>query len=91
MPSVAAGRDVEISSFDGELRDALDPYGVTVDEIPERVRAAIRVCKSFTLVEGQEPEGCYKGRIDAKDLISKIVRHAQVTLCLERDMIESRG
>jgi hypothetical protein len=84
IPSLAAGRDVEISSLDGELRDALNPYAATLDEMPEAVRTAVRARRAFTLVEGQQPEGLYKGRINPKELIARIVRHAQSTLCLEQ-------
>jgi hypothetical protein len=84
VPSLVAGRDVEISSFDAELREAMQPYGVSVDDLPEPVRLAVRARKAFTLVEGQEPTRLYKGRIDADDLIAKVVRHEQATLCLEQ-------
>src|SRR5262249_2043897 len=67
-----------------ELHDALEPYAVSIGDLPESVRAAVKARKAFTLVEGQEPVDLYKGRIDAKDLIAKIVRHAQATLCLEQ-------
>ena len=84
IPSLIAGRDVEISSFDSELRDALDPYNVITADLPEIVYAAIKNRQSFTLVEGQQPDGLYKGRIDAEDLMAKIVRHEQSLLCLEQ-------
>jgi hypothetical protein len=84
IPSSASGRDVEISSFEAELRDALQPYAVTIDDLPEPVRDAIRARKGFTLVEGQQPEWLYKGRIDAEEVLAKVVRHEQSTLCLEQ-------
>jgi hypothetical protein len=82
--SLAGGREVEISSFHVELGEALLPYDVTIDDLPESVRAAINARRAFTLVEGQHPVGLYKGRIDADDLVAKIVRHEQSTLCLEQ-------
>lgn len=84
MPSLAAGRDVEISSFDGELRQALEPYGLSIANLPGSVRAAITARKSFTIVEGEAPLGLYKGLIDADEFIAKVVRHEQSTLCLEQ-------
>jgi len=36
------------------------------------------------LVEGQDPVALYKGRIDVEDLLAKVVRHEQSTLCLEQ-------
>jgi hypothetical protein len=84
IPSLVAGREVEISSFQAELRTALQPFDVTVDDLPEPVRAAIGARTAFTLVEGVDPKGLYKGRIDAEDLIAKVVRHEQSTLCLEQ-------
>jgi hypothetical protein len=84
VPSLIAGREVEISSLDAESRDALRPYDITADDLPERVQKAIKSRKAFTLVEGEDPTGLYKGRIDAEGLISNVVRHEQSTLCLEQ-------
>lgn len=84
IPTVAAGREVEISSLEAELRQALAPYGLTDADLPERVRNAIKTRQAFTLVEGEDPTGFYKGRIDSDDLIQRVVRHEQSTLCLEQ-------
>ena len=84
IPSLAAGRDVEISSFDAELRAALEPYGIGIDDLPAAVRDAVRARQAFTVVEGEDPVGLYKGRIDSDDLVAKVIRHEQSTLCLEQ-------
>lgn len=84
IPSVGGGREVEISSFDAELREALAPFGVTIDDLPAQVQTAMNGRQAFTLVEGEQPVSLYKGRIDAQDLIGKIVRHEQSTLCLQQ-------
>src|SRR5919109_1321718 len=84
IPSVAHARDAEIGSWEDELREALAPYSVRFEDLPERVREAIADRQSFTLVEGEEPCGLGKGRIDADDLIQKVVRNEQSTLCLEQ-------
>lgn len=84
IPNVAAGRDVEISSFDAELRQALEPYGLSAADLPAALRNAIMARKAFTLVEGEEPPLLYKGQIDAEELVGKVVRHEQSTLCLEQ-------
>jgi len=84
MPNLAAGRDVEISSFDVELRHALEPYGLSISDLPGPLRTAITARKSFTLVEGEAPLMTYKGQIDADEFIAKVVRHEQSTLCLEQ-------
>jgi hypothetical protein len=55
MPNLAAARDVEISSFDAELRQALEPYGLSSADLPSPLRKAIAARKSFTLVEGETP------------------------------------
>ena len=83
IPSVASGREVEISSWKAELGQALVGYDVTEGDLPPRVLAAITARQAFTLVEGEEPVGLYKGRIDSDDLVQKVVRHEQSTLCLE--------
>jgi hypothetical protein len=84
VPNLAEGREVEISSFDAELRNALDPYNAALTDLPERMRVAIHARQAFTLVEGQEPADVYKGRIDVEDLLAKVVRNEQSTLCLEQ-------
>jgi hypothetical protein len=84
IPNLSAGREVETSSFDAELQQALQPYDVTIDDMPDKVRAALRARQAFTLVEGEQPALLYKGRIDVDDLIAKVVRHEQATLCLEQ-------
>jgi len=84
IPNALEGRDVEISSWKAELRQILAPYGVTFDDLPEPIRKAIDSRHAFTLVEGENPCGLYKGRIDAEELVEKLVRHEQSTLCLEQ-------
>jgi hypothetical protein len=84
IPSAVEGRDVEISSWKAELREALVPYSLTFNDLPEAVRRALESRQAFTLVEGENPCGLYKGRIDAEELVAKLVRHEQSTLCLEQ-------
>ena len=84
MPNLAAGRDVEISSLEAELRHALEPYGLSIADLPAPLRTAIMARKSFTLVEGETPLMTYKGQIEADEFIGKVVRHEQSTLCLEQ-------
>ena len=84
IPSLVAGRDVEISSFAAELKAALLPYGVEFECLPQEVRSAIQAREAFTLVEGENPTGLYKGKIQTEDLVAKVVRHDQATLCLEQ-------
>src|SRR5271157_5143559 len=84
IPNLAEGREVEISSLDGELRNALKPYDISVEDLPTRVLAAIKARGSFTLVEGEGPAELYKGRIDVEDLLAKVVRQEQSMLCFEQ-------
>src|SRR5262249_9076545 len=84
IPSAAEGRDVAIRSWKAELREAVAPYEVTFDDLPDPVRKALESRQAFTLVEGENPHDLYKGRIDADELIEKLVRHEQSTLCLEQ-------
>jgi hypothetical protein len=84
IPTVAEGREVEISSLEAELRAALEPYGISARELPPRVSAAIKARQAFTIVEGEQPTDLYKGRIDVDDLLAKVVRHEQSTLCFEQ-------
>jgi hypothetical protein len=84
IPTIVEGRELEISSFDAELRQCLVPYGIVLGDLPQRVRSAIVVRQAFTLVEGEQPVGLYKGRIDIENLLSHLVRHEQSALCLEQ-------
>jgi hypothetical protein len=84
IPSLAAGREVEISSFEAELRHALEPYGVRPEDLPPRVQSAVSAREAFTLVEGEQPVGLYKGRLDVEDLLGRVARHEQSVLCLEQ-------
>ncbi len=84
IPSEPEGCDVVIASFEAELNNALAPYGVTIDDLPQTVREGIKSRQAFTLVEGVEPIGLYKSRIDADDLIARVLRHEQTTLVVEQ-------
>jgi hypothetical protein len=84
IPNLSAGREVEISSFDAELQAAIEPYGISVDQLPMPMRKALRERHAFTLVEGESPVQLYKGRIDGEELLAKLGRHEQSTLCLEQ-------
>ena len=84
IPNVVEGREVEISSLEAELREAVAPYGIALDDLPPHVLTAIRARQAFTLVEGEQPTGLYKGQIGAEDLLSKVERHEQSTLCFEQ-------
>jgi hypothetical protein len=84
IPNLAEGRNAETSSWQGELREALAPYDVRLHDLPERVRTAIADRQAFTLVEGEEPCGLDEGHIDSDQLIERVVRHEQTTLCLEQ-------
>src|SRR5258707_8804387 len=84
MRGSAAGRDVEISSFESDFRQALEPYGLSIASLPGPLRSAITARKGFTLVEGESPLSLYKSQIDADEFVAKAVRHEQSTLCLEQ-------
>ena len=84
IPSQAAGRDVEISSFESELTEALQPYKLKISDLPDALRKALLTRKAFTLVEAEQPTDVYKGRIDAEALVAKLLRHEQSTLSLEQ-------
>jgi hypothetical protein len=84
IPDLPNGRDVEISSLDAELNQALLPYNITINDLPKAVRDAVSARQAFTLVEGDGPIDLYKGQIGAEDLVEKLIRHEQATLCLEQ-------
>lgn len=84
IPTVAEGRELEVVSLETELRTALDPFGVAIEDLPEEVRQGIHARQAFTLVEGQGAVSLYKDRFDEEDLITKILRHEQMTLVLDQ-------
>ncbi|OGO25236.1 MAG: hypothetical protein A2W33_06440 [Chloroflexi bacterium RBG_16_52_11] len=84
IPSISAGRDLTVASFQAELQTSLTPYDIKFEELPLKVKNAIRSRDAFTLVEGVDPIDIYKGRINAEDLIQKILRHDQATLAIEQ-------
>lgn len=84
MPDLASGRDLPVNSWECELERALEPYNVTFDELPKEVRNTLRSREAFTLVEGVDPLDVYKGRIDAEDLVHKVLRHDQSTLAVQQ-------
>ena len=85
IPNTAAARELHGSNWGYELRKALAPYNIEVSELPKDMRVAIREREAFTLVEGTKPIiELYKGKIDAKDLIHKTLRHDQSTLAVQQ-------
>jgi hypothetical protein len=84
IPNAAEGRNAPIGSWKDELEGALGPYSMSFDDLPERVRMALADREAFTLVEGVEPCNLSRGRIDAGQLIDKVVRHEQTILCFKQ-------
>lgn len=84
IPDIPGGREVPVGSVDSELAEALGPYGLAAEDLPDEVRAAIRARQAFTLVEGVDPLNLYRGRIDAEDLLPRVIRHDQSTLAIEQ-------
>jgi hypothetical protein len=62
----------------------LEPYDITLAELPKDLQTALREREAFTLVEGVDPAETYKGRIDVEDLVGRILRHDQATLAVQQ-------
>lgn len=84
IPSVDSARELTVPGWRPQLTEALRPYNVRIEELPEEVLAAIEARKAFTLVEGIDPKDLFRGRVNAPDLISKLLRHDQVTAVIEQ-------
>ena len=84
MPNNAAGCDLPNVSWKAELRRALKPYDLALEDLPVELQDALRDRKAFTLVEGADPAGFFKGRIDAEDLVLRVLRHDQSTLAVQQ-------
>jgi hypothetical protein len=84
IPDSASGCNLPNVSWKTELRRALKPYGLSLEDLPAELREALRHRKAFTLVEGVDPAGFFKGRIEAGDLVARILRHDQSTLAVQQ-------
>jgi hypothetical protein len=84
IPDAASARDLPIPSWEAELKRAIAPYLTDFEDLPREVRSAILSRKTFTLVEGVDPTEVYKGRINAEDLVHKVLRHDQSTLAVQQ-------
>ena len=84
IPDAASARDLPNVTWETELERALHRYDMTFADLPKELQRALREREAFTLVEGVDPIGCYKGRIDAEDLIERILRHDQATLAVQQ-------
>lgn len=84
MPDIVSGKQLPIQSWEHELRKALNPYDVSFEELPDEVQRALKERESFTLVEGLNPIGFYRDRIDANDLVQRILWHEQTTLAIQQ-------
>lgn len=84
MPDIPRGRQLPIQSWRQPLEQALEPFDVRFEELPVEVQRAISERGAFTLVEGIDPDHVYKGRIDADDLVHKLLRHDQSTIAVQQ-------
>lgn len=84
IPDGQHGRDLEISSWESELKAVLEPYDIRLEELPSELLHALRHRQAFSLVEGIDPTEVYQGRIIADDLIHGLLRHDQSTLAIQQ-------
>jgi hypothetical protein len=87
MPSVAEGREVHDVDCKNELQRALVPYGLEFDDLPAEFKRVFERRQRFTLVEGENPVDFFRGRIDAQNLIQKVLRHDQTMLAVQQTKI----
>jgi len=84
IPDIPSGRDRELSSLTAELSRILESYDIRENELPADIRIAINARQSFTLVEGVDPIEIYNGKLDAQDLIFRLLRHDQSALAIQQ-------
>ena len=84
MPDAQHGRNLEVSSWEAELKAELEQYDIRLEELPSELQRALRRRRAFTLVEGIDPADTYQGRIVAEDLIHGLLRHDQSTLAIQQ-------
>ncbi len=84
IPDAVSGRELEVSSWEAELRASLQPYDCRIEELPKQLKDAIVSGQRFTLAEGVDPKDIYKGKFYPDDLIHKLLRHDQSTLAVQQ-------
>ena len=84
IPDAVCGKQLPTQSWEYELRQALNPYDVSIEDLPNDVQIALKAREAFTLVEGLGPVGLFKGRIDANELVQRILWHEQSTLAIQQ-------
>lgn len=84
MPDAASGRDLEMPDWKPILERALAAYDLRFEDLPLLLQQSLQARRAFTLVEGIDPVGLYKGRILAEDIVHKLLRHDQSTLAVEQ-------
>ena len=88
FPSVEAGRGYDVGNAVSELQEALIPFGLTLDMLPDEAKAAFEKTKSFTLVAGFKPKHV-KRKIKAKDWIAALASHQQVVQTIQRNQVSA--
>jgi len=82
IPNKQEGKNAKVD-FWSELSKILEAYGLTFDDLPEKVKIALNERKSFTLAEGISPKR-YEAAIPYNDLLVKIVRTPQALQSFEQ-------
>lgn len=84
IPNVASDRELPIASLEFGLKRALEPYDVTFEELPNGLQLVVQAREAFAPVESVDQLHLHKGRIHAKDLVHKAIRHDQLNLAIQQ-------
>src|SRR5262249_53968148 len=87
FPSPEKGRDFDVADPEAELAEALQLFGLTLNDLPEAAKATWSKRKSFTLVLGVGARNVQRQTIPAATWLDHLVGHQQMVIPLQRSDI----
>jgi hypothetical protein len=87
FPSPAQGRGYKVEDPDGELRQALRPFHLSITDLPKAALSAWRNSRGFTLVLGVGAKSLPRGRIPVRKWIDTLRGHQQMVRSLQRNQV----
>lgn len=87
FPSPAEGRGYKVDDPDAELTQALAPFHLAIDDLPETARSVWQKNRGFTLVLGVGAKSLARGGIRVRKWIDTLRGHQQMVRSLQRNQI----
>ena len=87
FPSRAEGRGYRVENADHELNLALQPFGLTIQDLPEDASRVWSRRHGFTLTLGVGAKSLSRGRIPATKWVENLQGHQQMVRSVQRNRI----